>query len=107
MNKYYLLNRNDDSLLEFISKTPREAALKAASRNISLIILVDKNKLHLFRGSRKPLEEHEHTEFTTAKNIRSKPNVVKLVTTKLDYKVDIRIEKDLEYIKDILNEYMF
>ena len=62
------------------SSTPREAALKAATRDVREIWLADVStgKLHVFEGSRRPLMPHEHTAFTRDRNIVAKPTVTKM-----------------------------
>ena len=72
--------REGSLLLEFHSKTPRDAALKAATRDHQEICLVDgaSGKLHIFRGAKVPLAEHELTEFTRTRQIHAKPAVAKI-----------------------------
>ena len=67
-------------LMEFYSKSPRDAALKAATRGQTLICLVDPapGKLHMFRGERIPITDKETTAFTQARNITTKPTVSKM-----------------------------
>lgn len=62
------------------SKTARDAALKAANRDVELICLVDVDmgKLHAFRGHRRKLEDCELTEYTRRRGITHKPTVEKL-----------------------------
>lgn len=71
-------NREVD--MELQSSTPREAALKAATRDRTLICLaeVTSGKLHVFRGDKVPLETREVNRFTQGNNIVSKPRVSKL-----------------------------
>lgn len=71
---------SEDVAIELNSSNPRDAALKAATRDIQEICLVelDSGKLHLFRGSKIPLEGREINDFTRKNNISSKPKVGKL-----------------------------
>lgn len=65
---------------EFASKTARDAALKAATRGHSLILLAEpeQGKIHVFKGWRKPLSDKEMTDFTQRNKITSKPYASKL-----------------------------
>ena len=67
-------------IMEFHSKSPRDAALKAATRGQTMICLVDPTtgKLHMFRGERVPITEKETTAFTQTRNITTKPCVSKM-----------------------------
>ena len=71
---------NDEVCMELNSSNPRDAALKAATRDVTQICLVEvaNGKLHLFRGSKIPLTARETNEFTRKNNITSKPTVGKL-----------------------------
>lgn len=62
------------------SKSARDAALKAATRDESLICLVDVEfgKLHVFRGARRELAPEEQTYYTRQRNISHKPVVEKM-----------------------------
>ena len=72
--------------MELYSTTPREAALKAATRDIRVIWLVDPQtgKMHIFEGYRRPLMDHEHTDFTRRRNIAAKPIVTKMAYKNLN-----------------------
>lgn len=65
---------------EFSSNTAREAALKAATREVSTICLIEptNGKLHVFKGTRVPLSESQQNNYTRSRNISSKPQVSKL-----------------------------
>ena len=79
--RFWVLDiENAEVDMDLQSSTPREAALKAATRERSLICLVEfaTGKLHVFRGEKVPLVSREINEFTRGKNITSKPVVSKL-----------------------------
>ena len=78
-----------ETCMEINSSTPREAALKAATRNITSIYLVelDNGKLHVFDGGKHELREEEHTEFTRKRNITSKPVVNKIAYRNMKKKI--------------------
>ena len=81
MKRFWAINVLEGKIaMEVASKTPREAALKVASRDESLICLADSDtgKLHVFRGERVPLTETEKTDFTRRRNIQVKPVVSKM-----------------------------
>jgi len=65
---------------ELHSSTPRDAALKMATRDEDMIYIVepDFGKFHVFRGERRPLSETEQNDFTRRRNIVCKPSVSKL-----------------------------
>ena len=103
MKRFQML-KDDDSVIEFNSRTPREAALKAASRDESQIILVNESKLHIFRGSKKLIAENGHTEFTLKNKIKFKPFVDKMYYTDLKRQVDIKRKSDISFIRDVLRD---
>lgn len=82
--RFWLLNIDDESSskveMEILSSTPREAALKAATRDISRICLVEtlSGKMHIFLGQKIPLMETEINAFTRKHNITAKPVVRKI-----------------------------
>lgn len=65
---------------ELHSSTPRDAALKMATRDEDMIYIVEpeNGKFHVFRGERRPLTESEQNSFTRQRNIVCKPFVSKL-----------------------------
>ena len=91
MRKFWTIDISQSTVaMELFSKTPRDAALKAATRDETDIYLVDVDtgKLHVFRGERRPLEPHEHTAYTRARNISAKPVVSKMAYRNLQCKID-------------------
>ena len=106
MKRFYLVKEEGDSITEFNSKTPREAALKAASKDETNIILVETNKLHVFRGAKKQLTEKEKNEFTKSKNILCKPVVTHMASTRLEREIDIKKHDDLKYVQEFLHEFL-
>ena len=66
---------------EYLSQTPRGAALKAATKGktgIFFLVEVDNGNLHAFKGSLRALLDNEHTPFTRSHNIVHKPSVLKI-----------------------------
>ena len=81
VKRFWLIDLDNEELsMEIMSSNPRDAALKAATREVAQICLVEteNGKLHLFHGSKVPLEPRETNEFTRKNNITSKPIVGKL-----------------------------
>ena len=84
MNKrFWVLNIAEEDVsvdMEIYSPTPRDAALKAATRNMHRICLVDpaSGKLHVFSGQKIELKETEENDFTRKRNITAKPVVNKI-----------------------------
>ena len=78
---FWLIDTTRDAcVMDFHSQTPRDAALKAATRGHQQICLVDigSGKLHIFRGECVALSQAETNEFTRSRNIQSKPVVRKM-----------------------------
>ena len=73
-------------VLELQSKTPREAALKAASRDQTRIFLADvtTGKLHIFSGEKRPLTDTQKNTFTALQNIQTRPYASKLAYRNLN-----------------------
>ena len=98
-NKTFIqLNQNAEIVCEFSSKTPRAAALKAATRNEEReIIIVDapSGKIHFFRGSRLVLTESQRNSFTEAKNIQTRPTVQKMAYESLNRSINVKKDKDI------------
>ena len=66
---------------EYLSQTPRGAALKATTKGkigIFYLVEVDNGNLHAFKGSLHALSDNEHTPFTRSHNIVHKPSVSKI-----------------------------
>ncbi len=91
--------------MTFTSGTPREAALKAATRDEKYICLVeaDTGKLHVFGGEKIPLSEREQNEFTQRRGITSKPIVTKMAYKNLKRKMD---RADISVIVDEFQRIM-
>lgn len=97
---------NGEIFMELYSRTPRDAALKAATRNCTMIHLVEvcNGKLHIFRGEKQQLEEKEHTSFTKSRNITAKPIVSKLSYRNLNREIKrTEIETICSEFKDMTN----
>ena len=81
MKTFWLIDLDSAEIgMTFSSNTPREAALKAASRDTVFICLAepDTGKLHVFRGEKVPLSDSEQNEFTRQRGITAKPIVTKM-----------------------------
>lgn len=100
MKKFQLYKQE----IEFNSTTAREAAMKAASKNFSQIILLESDKLHVFEGTRRLLRDEEHTCFTKKNKILYKSNVRKLHYEKLTHPCNLKKIEDVEYIDKLLND---
>ena len=101
---FWLVNPESNAIIiEFHSKSPRDAALKAATRNEQQIHLVDaaSGKIHIFRGGRVPLQESEENEFTRSRKIYAKPQVSKMAYRNLGHSVR---KSDLEQVCAIVRE---
>ena len=99
---YWLIDTvNRKCTANFESKTPREAALKAASRpSNDLIVLVDSSlgKIHVFNGEVRPLFDDEKNSFTEKRNIQSKPVVTKLAYSAIGRPVNPKSMEDMNLI---------
>lgn len=98
------LNQNGEIVREFSSKTPRAAALKAATRDEEKeIIIVDapSGKVHFFRGSRQLLTETQRNSFTEANNIQTRPTVQKMAYE--SFNRPINVKNDQEILKSLIN----
>jgi hypothetical protein len=93
MKKFYQL-KPDLNIIEYNSKTARDAALKAASRSHETIVLTDNEKLFIFDGCRVEIHEEHHTTFTRKNNINFVPSVRKLHYEKLNFECNIKKEND-------------
>ena len=86
MKKYCLVDADGKTCGEYLSKCPRGAALKVATKMKQLgrinLYDVDTGGLHIFEGGTRPLEESERTAFTQSHNITHKPIVRKLLYDK-------------------------
>ena len=100
MKKFQLYKQD----MEFNSTTARDAAMKAASKNFSQIILLESDKLHVFEGSRRLLSNEEHTSFTKKNKIMYKSNVRKLHYEKLSHPCNMKKNDDVNYIDELLND---
>jgi hypothetical protein len=82
MRKFSLVDPESGSFEgEYLSQTPRGAALKATTKGktgIFYLVEVDNGNLHAFKGSLRTLSENEHTSFTRSHNIVHKPSVSKI-----------------------------
>ena len=105
MKKFTLFDVNTNETTDFNSNTAREAALKAATRNETMIVLLEEDKMHIFEGIKRSLTDEEMNEFTRKKNIHSKPAVRKLGYQKLNRKVDLKKKDDITYLKHVFSEY--
>jgi hypothetical protein len=105
MKKFVMIDNDGNKIVDFNSKTARDAALKAASREYEHIVLLEEQKIHIFTGSKRELKEEEQNSFTKTNHILSKPMATKLISKRLNRTVDIRKTEDQEYIQELLREY--
>ncbi len=100
-----MIDEDGNKIVDFNSKTAREAALKAASRDYEHIVLLEDGKLHIFSGYKRELLEEEKNEFTRTNKILSKPIATKLISRRLDRLVDLKKKEDKEYIREKLQDF--
>tara|TARA_B100001741_G_scaffold313530_1_gene320146 strand:+ start:9533 stop:9871 length:339 start_codon:yes stop_codon:yes gene_type:complete len=105
MKKFVMIDEDGNKIVDFNSKTAREAALKAASRDYEHIVLLEDGKLHIFSGYKRELLEEEKNEFTRTNKILSKPIATKLISRRLDRLVDLKKKEDKEYIREKLQDF--
>lgn len=89
--------------MDFHSSNARDAALKAASKNETQIILIETDKLYIYEGSRRLLGENEQNDFTKKNKIFYKPFVQKLHYEKLNRVCNVKKEEDMDYIRGCLD----
>ena len=96
---------NDCVSRVFQSKTPRAAALKAATQSGNArIVLVEEvtGKVHVFQGEKVELREEERNSYTARNNITTKPAVQKLCYVSLEERVPLKTPTDIQALKSIL-----
>lgn len=101
MKKFWLLDIDSGIIKkDLFSKTPRDAALKAATKDEVDIYLVEpeSGKIHVFEGSKIPLSEKEKTSYTLDRNIVSKPVVRKLLYKNLNQTIDKNVVEDVSRV---------
>jgi len=101
---FWLINPDEQKIeMEFVSKTARDAALKAATRGYSIICLAeaDVGKIHIFRGVRINLSEDKQNDYTRQRNINTKPHVSKLAYRNL--KQTLRRHDVVEIAENVTN----
>jgi hypothetical protein len=101
---FWLVDPESNAItVEFQSKSPRDAALKAATRNERQIHLVDaaSGKIHIFRGERVPLRGSEENEYTRSRKIYAKPQVSKMAYRNLGQSVR---KSELERVCAVVRE---
>ncbi len=82
--RYFALRKGNREVAVFSGRSPRQAALKAATRGISDIQLRERGtkKVHVFRGSRKKVKTPSNRPSWMAAEV-FKPNVKKLKINRL------------------------
>lgn len=100
--KKFVQFKSDNLTHELNSRTARDAALKAASKNETQIILIENDKLFIYEGTRRLLKEEEQNNFTASRQIKYKPYVKKLYYEKLTQTCNLKKEDDRLYIKEKL-----
>lgn len=93
-------------IIEFHSRNAREAALKAASKEVETIVMLDnlKSKLHIFHGGKRPLAENEMNEFTRTNQMYSKPFAQKMAAYSLERQIDMKRDTDVYYLNTLLED---
>lgn len=106
LKTFYFINPKTKTLAgEFHSKTPREAALKAATYDLTdVLFIAEVGKVHVFKGMRVPLTEKQQNDFTRKNNINSKPQVQKLLTENLQMDISPRTDAGIEAILSVLQD---
>lgn len=66
----------------YTGSSPYQAGLKAAARGYKDIMLRESysDKIHVYRGSRRAMKQHEHTPYTLRNGIATKPTLKKVGT---------------------------
>lgn len=100
---FYFINPDNKSLVcKLYSKTPRDAALKAATYGVcQVLLIVEIGKVHVFKGSRIPLKEE--TTFTQSKHIFTKPQVAKVLSERIDVNIKPQTTIGVEHILKIVD----
>lgn len=106
MKTFSLLRMDNDDIVNFQSKTARDAALKAASKGETFIVLADDEKLHVFRGERSEIAEEQRNDFARAKSMRFKSNVRKMGCTRFDRKIDWKKPADRQHVRSVLYDFI-
>lgn len=103
--QFFLIHPTSGELKsELSSRTPREAALKAVTANVSnTILLVETGKLHIFEGEKIPIDEAKQNDFTKSKGILTKPSVRKLTLEHIDTNINPKQENGRKQIIEIFN----
>ena len=106
LKTFYFINPKTKTLAgEFHSKTPREAALKAATYDLTdMLFIAEVGKVHVFKGQRISLTDKQQNDFTRKNNITSKPHVKKLLTESLEMDINPKTEKGIDTILGVLRD---
>jgi len=87
--EFKLLGAQGQVMGTYTGSCPYQAAMKAASREHSSIMLCEHygngnygDKIHVYQGAMRRLENSEKTAFATRHKIKFKPDVVKIGTMK-------------------------
>lgn len=104
---FILIDNDANTLLKFSSKTAREAALKAATRNNENIIIVDttRGKLHIFEGWRKTLDAETLNNYEKNRGITKKPIVRKMCYANFNRKLNMNNSTDKSEILHFLSTH--
>ena len=102
---HFLIPSKTCVISTFQSRTPREAALKAATMNMSEdILLVNQQKLHIFKGEKKMISEAELTPFMRLNHIQFKPTVQKMAMINLPFSPDFKSKTDIAKIIAVFHD---
>ena len=102
--KFIQVDTSGTTIREYHSRNPRGAALKAATRDEPLIVILDAQvgKIHIFKGIREPLTDAQRNSFTEANNIQTRPQVHKMAYTSL--KQPINVKNDKKILEDVIHK---
>lgn len=108
-SQYILIDTEANPIMKFSSRTAREAALKAATRDQRNIVLVDTatGKLHIFEGHREILNPTTLNTYEKNRGITRKPIVRKLCYTNFSRKLNLNNTNDKADIQLFLENNSF
>jgi hypothetical protein len=102
--KTFVLIKPDGQLSNLNANTPRDAALKAVTRLFENIVLVDHDKLYIYKGYRTKLMDDEKNDFMRDKNISYKSNVRKMCYQRLSFTFNAKNEEHKSSTKASVEE---
>jgi hypothetical protein len=91
--------------MHIMSKTARDAALKATSKGHTLLCIVDVElgKIHIYNGVMRQLTSAEMTSFTALHNITHKPIVQKMAYRNMNMRLTSAMRHEvLQNIRELI-----